>query len=30
MLSNGRFSIGFDAIQLDNASHPIHYEGKQP
>jgi len=30
MLSSGRFSIGFDAIQLDNAAHPIHYEGKQP
>jgi|SRR6476661_6985713 len=30
MLSSGRYSIGFDAIQLDNAAHPIHYEGKQP
>jgi hypothetical protein len=30
MLSGGRFSMGFDAIQLDNASHPIHYQSKRP
>jgi hypothetical protein len=29
MISGGRFSIGFDAIQLDNAGHPIHYQSKQ-
>ena len=30
MSSGGRFSIGFDAIQLDNAARPIHYQSKQP
>jgi hypothetical protein len=30
MSSSGRFTVGFDAIQLDNASHPIHYQSKQP
>ena len=28
--SSGRFGLGFDAIQLDNASRPIHYQSKQP
>ena len=30
MSSGGRFSLGFDAIQLDNASRPIHYQSKRP
>jgi hypothetical protein len=30
MLSSGRFSVGFDAIQLDNAAHAIHYQSKLP
>jgi len=25
MSSQGRFSVGYDAIQLDNASHPLHF-----
>jgi hypothetical protein len=30
MFSEGRFGLGFDAIQLDNASRPIHYQSKRP
>lgn len=30
MISGGTFSVGYDAIQLDNAAHPIHNVGGSP
>jgi hypothetical protein len=30
MVGNGLFSVGYDAVQLDNAAHAIHTVGGPP